>query len=113
MIAKLIVHGETREKTIETMLNALGKLRIKGVKTTIPFCKAVLTNKVFVNGTFNTSFIEKDMEKTYFQEKDEEMLAAFFATYNYANEIREEKDTWVDHEKGKNIDPWLLNKRLR
>lgn len=113
MIAKLIVHSETREKAIESMLNALGKLRIKGVKTTIPFCKAVLTNKVFVNGTFNTSFIEKDMEKTYFQEKDEEMLAAFFATYNYANEIRDEKDTWVDHEKGKNIDPWLLNKRLR
>ena len=45
MIAKLIVHSETREKAIESMLNALGKLRIKGVKTTIPFCKAVLTKR--------------------------------------------------------------------
>ncbi len=113
MIAKLIVHGPTREKTIEQMLVALGKFRIKGLKTTIPFCKAVLTNKVFVDGTFNTSFIEKDLEKTFFQEKDEEMLAAFFATYNYANELKEEKDEWVDHAKGKSIDPWLLNKRLR
>jgi acetyl-CoA carboxylase biotin carboxylase subunit len=41
MIAKLIVYGDTREKAISTALDALRKFKIKGIKTTIPFCKAV------------------------------------------------------------------------
>ena len=47
MVAKLIVHGETREKAINLALTALRKIKIKGLKTTIPFCKVVLTNKAF------------------------------------------------------------------
>ena len=113
MIAKLIVYGEDRKKTIAAALNALGKIKIKGIKTTVPFCKAVLSNKSFQKGDFNTSFIEKELDQLYFQEPDEELLAAFFATHDYMMELRKENEATIDYERGKNLDPWVLNKRLK
>jgi len=113
MIAKLIVFGETREKAITHSTNALRKLWIKGLKTTIPFCKAVLLNKSFREGNYNTSFLEKEMKIHFHKDPVEEMLAAFYATYDFARELSDEENKQVDFEKGKNITPWVLNKRLK
>jgi len=113
MLAKLIVYGETREKAISNTVNALNKFWVKGIKTTIPFCKAVLVNKKFKQGDFNTSFIEKDMDSLYYQGDDDEMLAAYVSTFDFVATLETEKSTHVDFEKGKNISPWVLNKRLR
>jgi acetyl-CoA carboxylase biotin carboxylase subunit len=113
MLAKLICSGENREKAIANTLSALNKLNIKGIKTTIPFHKAVLNNPKFKSGDISTSFIEKDMKKLYHQEEDEEMIAAFWAAINHSVELDREHDTYVDYEKGKNMTPWLLNKRLK
>lgn len=79
MIAKLIVHAKDRKTAIENTLKALDGFRIKGVKTTIPFDKAVLHNEVFRKGNFDTSFIEKDMTSLVHREADEELFAALFA----------------------------------
>jgi acetyl-CoA carboxylase biotin carboxylase subunit len=113
MLTKLIVHGETREKAISNSLNALNKFWIKGIKTTIPFCKAVLMNKQFKNGDFNTSFIEKEMKELYYQGEYDEMLAAYLATFDFAAGLETDRTTHIDFEQGKNISPWVLNKRLR
>ena len=113
MVAKLIVHAETREKAINNTLSALKKTWITGIKTTIPFCKAVLNNKKFRDGDFNTSFIEKEMESTTHQGAEDEMLAAYFATFDFAAELETDRTTYVDYERGKNISPWLMNKRIR
>ncbi len=113
MIAKLIVHGESREKALTAAMNALNKFWIKGIKTTIPFCKAVLTNKKFKKGDFNTSFIETEMDKLFFEGEDDEMLAAYLATFDYAADLETDRTTYVDFEQGKKISPWVLNKRLR
>ncbi len=112
MIMKLIVHEQTREKAIAATVAALNKLWIKGVKTTIPFCKAVLANCNFKGGDFNTSFVEKELDQLYYEEPDNEMLAAFFASLHYANEVEVQENTVID-EKGRNMDPWVLNKRLK
>ncbi len=113
MLAKLICYGETREKAITNTLTALNKLQIQGIKTTIPFCKAVLNHHKFKSGDISTSFIAKDMKKLYYQEEDEEMIAAFWAALNYNVELETEDQTYVDYEKGKNMTPWLMNKRLK
>ncbi len=113
MIAKLIVHGETREKAISYSSNALKKLWIKGLRTTIPFCKAVLVNKNFRKGKYDTSFLINEMKTHYYQDPDEEMLAAFFATYDFVRDIDSEEKRVVDFDKGKNMAPWVLKKRLR
>jgi len=113
MVSKLIVYGETREKAINNCLNALDKFWIKGIKTTIPFCKAVLHHRKFRNGDFNTSFIEKEMKKLHYEGDQNEMLAAYLATFDFAAGLETDRSTYIDFEQGKNISPWVLNKRLR
>jgi len=59
MIAKLIVHRETREEAIGTMQRALSELRISGIKTTASFHKTVLAQPEFVQGTVDTKWVER------------------------------------------------------
>jgi acetyl-CoA carboxylase biotin carboxylase subunit len=113
MIAKLIVHAETREKAISAASVALRKFWVKGIKTTIPFCLAVLNHKKFKKGDFNTSFIEKEMTKLYHNEEEDEMLAAYVAAFDFAAELETNRTTRPDFERGKNISPWVLKKRLK
>lgn len=113
MVAKLIVYGENRSKAIQNSLSALEKFRILGIKSTIPFCKAVLHNKNFQKGEFSTSFIEKDLTQLWYQEPEEELLAAYIASLDYAMDVLEHSGSNIDYEKGKNLDPWVLNKRLK
>ena len=113
MIAKLIVYGETREKALLYSTNAIRKFWIKGTKTTLSFCRAVLQNSNFRKGQFNTSFLLKELRIHYQSDPEEEMLAAFFAVYDYARDLEEAEGKKLNVEKGKNITPWLLNKRLR
>lgn len=59
MIAKLIVHAETREDAIKRMARALDEYIIEGIKTTIFFHKRIMTNKDFIEGDIDTSFLER------------------------------------------------------
>ncbi|MDF1838722.1 MAG: acetyl-CoA carboxylase biotin carboxylase subunit [Planctomycetota bacterium] len=59
MIGKLLVHRNTREEAIATMLRALGEFVIKGPKTTIPFLMDILGHADFRSGTHDTSFVER------------------------------------------------------
>ncbi len=113
MIAKLIVHGEDREKALQQSSIAIRKFWIKGTRTTLAFCRAVLQNKNFRKGKFNTSFLSKELKLHYHQEPDEAMLAAFYATFDYARELDEIEGNDLQIEKGKDISPWVMNKRLR
>ncbi len=113
MIAKLIVYGETREKALQYSTIAIRNSWIKGTKTTLSFCRAVLQNGNFRKGIFNTSFLSEELKFHYHSEPDEEMLAAFFAVYEYARDLEEAEGKKLNIEKGKSITPWLLNKRLR
>lgn len=107
MVAKLIVTGDTREQAIERTLSALERFHVKGIRTTIPFCKSVLHNETYRSGDFDTSFIETRLASTTWREPHEELLAALFAVYTHTHENTPEvcPDT--------PIDPWVLNKRIR
>jgi len=58
MIAKVIVHGSTREEAISRMKRALSEFVIEGIHTTIPFHLRLLNHEQFVEGQFNTKFLE-------------------------------------------------------
>jgi acetyl-CoA carboxylase biotin carboxylase subunit len=60
MIGKLIVHAETRQEAIKRMSNALDEYIIEGIKTTIPFHKKMMHNKDFIDGNFDTNFLERN-----------------------------------------------------
>ncbi|MFD1018703.1 acetyl-CoA carboxylase biotin carboxylase subunit [Thalassobacillus hwangdonensis] len=59
MIAKLITYGKTREEAVRRMKRALDEFVIEGIKTTIPFHQRMMEHPVFVEGDFNTKFLEK------------------------------------------------------
>ncbi|MFC5712572.1 acetyl-CoA carboxylase biotin carboxylase subunit [Thalassorhabdus alkalitolerans] len=59
MVAKLIVRGKTREEAISRMKRALMEFVVEGVDTTIPFHLKLMENEDFINGTFDTSFLDK------------------------------------------------------
>ncbi len=59
MIAKLIVHAETRADAIMRMQRALNEFIIEGVKTTIPMHKKILDDPDFQKGDISTKFMER------------------------------------------------------
>ncbi len=60
MISKLVVWGRDRPEAIERMKRALYEYIIVGVKTNIPFHKAVMENPRFVSGELSTHFITNE-----------------------------------------------------
>jgi acetyl-CoA carboxylase biotin carboxylase subunit len=58
MIAKVITHGHTREEAIARMKRALSEFVVEGIHTTIPFHLKLLSHEKFVEGDFNTKFLE-------------------------------------------------------
>ncbi|WAA10457.1 acetyl-CoA carboxylase biotin carboxylase subunit [Fervidibacillus albus] len=59
MIAKLIVHAPTRREAIERMKRALSEYVIDGVHTTISFHLHLMEHDAFIDGRFNTKFLEE------------------------------------------------------
>jgi len=62
MVAKVIVWGKDRTDAIERMKRSLDEFVIEGIKTTIPFHQNLLEHEVFVDGVFNTRFLEEYKE---------------------------------------------------
>tara|TARA_B100001245_G_scaffold231874_1_gene213284 strand:- start:2996 stop:4351 length:1356 start_codon:yes stop_codon:yes gene_type:complete len=58
LIGKLIVHSPNRESAINRMERALEETIIEGPKTTIPFHQAIMKDKKFRSGDFDTGFLE-------------------------------------------------------
>jgi acetyl-CoA carboxylase biotin carboxylase subunit len=59
MIAKLIVHADTRNDAIMKMRRALNEFIIEGVKTTIPMHEKILDDPDFQSGDISTKFMER------------------------------------------------------
>jgi pyruvate carboxylase subunit A len=85
MISKLIVWGRDRDEAIVRMRRALYEYIIVGVKTNIPFHKAVMNNPSFVAGDLGTHFIDRethlveDMKRIIDEEKQlAEKLSGIF-----------------------------------
>jgi acetyl-CoA carboxylase, biotin carboxylase subunit len=58
MVAKLITYGATRTEAMQRMKRALSEFKVDGVKTTIPFHQRLFNHEKFVEGDFNTKFLE-------------------------------------------------------
>jgi acetyl-CoA carboxylase, biotin carboxylase subunit len=58
MIAKVITYGKTRDEAISRMKRSLSEFVIEGVHTTIPFHLKLLNHDKFIEGEFNTKFLE-------------------------------------------------------
>ena len=63
MIAKLIVHDDTREKTRKKMKEALSAFHIEGVSTNIPLQKAIISSQAFAEGEVDTTYVERHLKE--------------------------------------------------
>lgn len=64
MISKVITYGRTRDLALDRMYRALSEYLIRGIKTTIPINKAIISDPLFRAGKATTSFIEEFMQRT-------------------------------------------------
>ena len=62
MIAKIIVHADTRIEAISKMKRALEECVIEGIDTNIKFLLEILENEKFKSGKFTTSLIKEEFD---------------------------------------------------
>jgi len=78
MCAKLTVSGLDWKNTVMRAQRALGEYDIRGMKTTLPFYRAIAESDVFMQGEFNTGFMDQHPELLDYNdyERREDIAAA-------------------------------------
>ena len=61
MVAKLVIWGADREEAIRRLKRALSEFVVKGIRTSIPFHQRVVRHPVFLQGRYDTGFIDTHM----------------------------------------------------
>lgn len=90
MIAKLVVHANTRQEAIDKMLRAIDDYKIEGVSNTLSFGRFVMNHPAFREGHFDTNFVARHFAPDKLNNTNEEemlaaaLLAAFFNRDNKA-----------------------------
>ena len=79
MISKLITYGADREEARKRMINAIDDYKIKGVATTLDFCRFALNHEAFVSGKFDTHFAQKYFTPDVLNGTEEEELGAIIS----------------------------------
>ena len=59
LLAKVIVHGQSRNECLMRMRRALGEFVISGVETTVPLHLRLLANPDFANGEYDVAWLER------------------------------------------------------
>lgn len=63
MLAKLIVHGRTRQEVLRKMRRALEEFMIQGISTNIGLLYLLTYEKRVIKGDYNTNFLEQNLDK--------------------------------------------------
>jgi acetyl-CoA carboxylase, biotin carboxylase subunit len=58
LVAKLIVHGDSREEAIRRMDRALDMFVVEGIHTTLPLQQRIISHPKFIAGDLSTRFLE-------------------------------------------------------
>lgn len=64
MIGKLITFARNRDIALDRMSRALSEFIISGIKSTVPFSKAIMQDPVFRSGKASTSFVDDFFSRT-------------------------------------------------
>jgi len=115
MICKLITWGKTRTEAIARMRRALYEYKITGVKTSIKFLERIMDAPGFIEGTYNTHFIEDNHQRLFTSRpcgtecEDMALIAAFIDYLDKLAVIQPPKYTeelgtnWKDFGRKRNV----------
>ena len=68
MVAKLIVHGQTREEALARLDDALAQTRIVGLQTNVQFLRYVVRSPSFAQADLDTALIQREAAVLFNQE---------------------------------------------
>ncbi|MGE5058819.1 MAG: acetyl-CoA carboxylase biotin carboxylase subunit [Betaproteobacteria bacterium] len=63
LLAKLIVHADTRQRTADQTYQALDQFHVSGIDTLVPFLKTVIADPEYRAGVVNTRWLEKKLKQ--------------------------------------------------
>jgi 3-methylcrotonyl-CoA carboxylase alpha subunit len=98
MVAKLIVHGKTREEALARLDDALAQTRIVGLNTNVQFLRYVVRSPSFAEANLDTALIPRESEALFRQEPVGLVMAAASAIAK----------TLLDEQGLEGIDPFSL-----
>ncbi|HKX11891.1 MAG TPA: acetyl-CoA carboxylase biotin carboxylase subunit [bacterium] len=84
ILAKLIAYGADRQEAIQRMQRALSEYRVTGPKTNLYFHRRALEIQDFIDGRYDTHFIDKHMAeilKVPYEETKKALMAAALAKH--------------------------------
>jgi len=64
LIAKLIVHGRTRNGLLMRLRRSLEEFVIEGIPTTIPLHQRIIANPDFIDGQYHIHWLEETLKKS-------------------------------------------------
>jgi 3-methylcrotonyl-CoA carboxylase alpha subunit len=105
MVAKLIVHGNTREEALARLDEALSQTHIVGLNTNVQFLRHVARSPSFANAQLDTALIPREAAVLFQQEPvGLPLAAAAVMAQTLADEQAEQgadpfsrRDGWVSH----------------
>jgi 3-methylcrotonyl-CoA carboxylase alpha subunit len=68
MVAKLIVHGDTREQALARLDTALAQTHIVGLNTNVQFLRHVVRSPAFANAQLDTALIQRELAVLFKQD---------------------------------------------
>ncbi|PZF73523.1 acetyl-CoA carboxylase biotin carboxylase subunit [Taibaiella soli] len=95
MIAKMIAYAATRDEAIDRLCRAIDEYYVRGIETTLGFCKWAVQTEPFRSGNFDTKFIEKYYKPEYLLQENAvaEEVAALFGAYIWEKERKQNSPT--------------------
>jgi len=94
LVSKLSAWGRTRAEAIDRLRRALDEYQVGGIKTTLPFFRAIIRDEEFIAGRLDTSFISRfndrrkaarpDLLDGSTPEQEHEDLAVIAAAVHYS-----------------------------
>jgi 3-methylcrotonyl-CoA carboxylase alpha subunit len=102
MVAKLIVHGDTREQALARLDEALSQTRIVGLTTNVQFLRHILKTDAFASAKLDTALIQREDKVLFGQEAVGLSLAAASVV---ANTLHQEL-AQVGHDPFSHRDGW-------
>jgi acetyl-CoA carboxylase biotin carboxylase subunit len=114
MLAKLVVWGRDRAAAIERMKRALREFTLTGIRTNIPFYVQVMRHGPFVEGDYDTGYVErhlgKDLKLDVGHHVEEAIIAAVIASHCAEQETLSRGGSAADA--SSKVSPWALAGRL-
>jgi acetyl-CoA carboxylase biotin carboxylase subunit len=88
LLAKLVAYGSGREEAILCMRRALHEYRIGGISTSLPFHRMAVETDSFVEGQYDTSFVDQLLPPSSAEQEELRLAAAVTAVMLHHQESR-------------------------